>query len=99
MLKIRLKKPVVVGTKIYLRFPETYDQKEFIALNRASKRFHRGLASPPTQVGEFHALLKRCRNDDFICFLVCRIEDGAIAGAINLSQRIPKRVSRLLRRR
>jgi [ribosomal protein S5]-alanine N-acetyltransferase len=80
------KKPVVVGTKIYLRFPETDDLKEFIALNRASKRFHSGLASPPTQPDEFHALLSRCRNDDFVCFLVCRIEDGAIAGAINLSQ-------------
>jgi ribosomal-protein-alanine N-acetyltransferase len=86
MTKLGLNKPVVVGNKIYLRFPERGDRKEFIALNRASKRLHRGLASPPTQPAEFDALLAKCSKDDFVGFMVCRINDGAIAGAINLSQ-------------
>lgn len=86
MAKLELKDAVVLGKKIYLRFLTVNDLKEFIALNRASKRLHRGLASPPTQPDEFHALLKKCGNDDFVCFVVCRVEDGAIAGAIILSQ-------------
>jgi [ribosomal protein S5]-alanine N-acetyltransferase len=86
MTKLALKDAAVLGTNIYLRFPRVADLKEFIALNRASKRLHRGVVSPPTQPEEFHALLERCSRDDFVCFVVCRIEDGAIAGAINLSQ-------------
>jgi [ribosomal protein S5]-alanine N-acetyltransferase len=86
MTKLGLQDAVVLGEKIYLRFPKVADLKEFIDLNRASKRLHRGLASPPTQPDEFHALLERCRKDDFVGFMVCRVEDSAIAGAINLSQ-------------
>jgi hypothetical protein len=48
-----LRKPVVVGTKIYLRFPELGDLKEFIALNVTSKRLHRGLASPLLNLNNF----------------------------------------------
>jgi len=86
MAKPGLKKAVVTGTKIYLRFPEISDLREFIALNRASKRLHRGLASPPTQPEQFRALLEKCRKDDFVGLMVCRLEDGKIVGAINLSQ-------------
>lgn len=86
MAKLELKDAVVLGKKIYLRFPKVNDLNEFSALNRASKRLHRGLASPPTKPEQFHALLEKCRRDDFVGFMVCRVADGAIAGAINLSQ-------------
>ncbi|HEX6730896.1 MAG TPA: GNAT family protein [Pyrinomonadaceae bacterium] len=86
MTDVGLRKPVVVGTKIYLRFPELGDLKEFIALNLASKRLHRGLASPPTRPEQFRALVKKCRQDDFVGFFVCRVDDGTIVGSINLSQ-------------
>jgi len=81
-----LKNAVIVGTKIYLRFPETSDLREFIALNRASKRLHRGLASPPTKPEQFRALLEKSRKDDFVNFMVCQVDAGKIVGAINLSQ-------------
>jgi ribosomal-protein-alanine N-acetyltransferase len=80
------KKAVVSGKGVFLCSPTRRDLVEFIALNRASTRFHRGLVSPPTQPQQFVAFLKRCCQADFVCFLICRVEDGAIVGSINLSQ-------------
>jgi ribosomal-protein-alanine N-acetyltransferase len=71
---------------VFLRHPSLRDREEFINLNRASTGLHRTLASPPTRPEQFHAFLKRCRRIDCECFLICRIEDKAILGAINLSQ-------------
>ena len=82
----KLRKAEMVGKRIYVRFLEAADSEEFIALNRASRSFHRGLASPPVRADQFHALLDRCRRPDMTCFLICRVEDGAIVGSINLSQ-------------
>lgn len=76
----------MLGEKVALRHPTVRDLEEFITLNCASTRLHRGLVSPPIKPEEFHDLLKRSRRDDSDCFLICRTEDGAIAGAINLSQ-------------
>jgi [ribosomal protein S5]-alanine N-acetyltransferase len=80
------KRVTIVGDLVLLRPPLKRDGEEFIALNRASTRFHRGLVSPPTQPKQFAAFLKRCRQPDCACFLVCRVEDGAVVGSINLSQ-------------
>jgi ribosomal-protein-alanine N-acetyltransferase len=80
------KKAVVSGKRVFLRSPTSRDLEEFIALNRASTRFHRGLVSPPTEPEQFVSFLKRCRRVDCACFLVCRVDDGAIVGSINLSQ-------------
>lgn len=76
----------IVGERIYLRRLEAGDRDEFIALNRASRRLHRGFVSPPTQVKDFNKILERCRRPDILCFLICRLDDGAILGSINLSQ-------------
>jgi ribosomal-protein-alanine N-acetyltransferase len=81
-----MKKAVISGARVFLRAPTGRDLEEFLALNRASTRLHRGLVSTPTQPQQFAALLKRCRRADFACFLICRVEDGAIVGSINLSQ-------------
>ena len=71
---------------MFIRAPKPLDRNEFIELMRASVRLHRGLASPPKDVQQFTAYLKLCRRPDFECYHVCRIEDGAIVGAFNLSQ-------------
>jgi ribosomal-protein-alanine N-acetyltransferase len=86
MPRKKLRKAEMRGKRIYLRPLEANDAAEFIALNRASQNFHRGLASPPVRADQFHALLERCRRPDMICFLICRVEDGAIVGSITLSQ-------------
>lgn len=82
----KLKNVEIAGDRIYLRRLEARDRDEFIALNRASKRLHRGLVSPPTVAADFRKLIEGCRRPDILCFVMCRVDDGAIVGSINLSQ-------------
>ncbi len=74
------------GLRVFLRAPAPTDEEEFTALNRASTRHFAGWVSPPTTIEQFAAYLNRCGQDDFEGLLVCRRTDGAILGAINLSQ-------------
>lgn len=74
------------GERVFLRPPKKMDQEEYLALNRRSASFNRGLASPATTPEQYAALLERCRGETNVCFFVCRKEDGAIVGSINLSQ-------------
>ncbi|MEP6570686.1 MAG: GNAT family protein [Acidobacteriota bacterium] len=76
----------MTGQGVFLRAPTRADRAEFIALNRASKRFHRGLVSPPTTPEQFAAFLKRSNNETAACLLICIVGDGSIIGAISLSQ-------------
>lgn len=80
------KSAAAVGEQVFLRAPTEGDSEELVALNRASARLHRGLVSPPVGPEQFEAFLDRCRRDDAACFLVCRVEDGRVAGAISLTQ-------------
>ncbi len=86
-VKSRNTKPSVIeGEHVFLRLPRKSDLTEFLALNRRSVSFNRGLASPPTRSEQFETFLQRSRKDDCACFLVCRREDEAIVGSINVSQ-------------
>lgn len=76
----------IVGEKIFLRSPTRIDRAEFLALNRSSKRFHRGLVAPPTTTEQFGAFLQRSNKKDSLCLFVCLVTDGSIIGAISLSQ-------------
>lgn len=74
------------GKKVFLQHPKMTDLEEFAELNKASQKFHEGLAGPPKDREsfiEFFAKNKRPENESF---LICQNEDEAIAGAINLSQ-------------
>ena len=75
-----------VKAKVFLRPPTARDREEFIALNRASRRLHRGLVSPPVEPEQFEDYVKRCGREDRACFFACRVEDGRIVGVMNLSQ-------------
>src|ERR1700730_316478 len=83
---IKLERAVIIGKRVFLRPAMKSDASEFIALNRESVHFHRGLVSPPTRPEQFTTFLKRCRRVDSVCLLICRIQDGAIIGSITLSQ-------------
>lgn len=76
----------MVGEWVVLRRPTAKDLEEFVDLNRASTRLHRSLVSPPVKREEFYEFLKRCGREDCECFFICRREDGAVVGTINLSQ-------------
>lgn len=62
------------------------DRDEILARNRASRRLHRGWVTPPTDAAAFRRWMVRCRLPTVRCFLVCRVEDDAIAGVFTLSQ-------------
>ena len=85
-LQAKPRKAEVLGKRVYLALLAAGDAEEFIALNLASRRFHRGLASPPVRAEQFQAQLERSRQPDSVCFVICRTDDDAILGAINLSQ-------------
>lgn len=86
MKTARQKDVLETGSVIYLRRPEISDSDELIKLNRASLQFYRGLAAPITTRQRFADYLKRCGQSDFEGFLICRKEEDAIVGSINLSQ-------------
>lgn len=82
----RTKNALKSGSLVYIRAPRPQDREEFVALNRASIDFYKGLTSPTTTPQQFRTYLERCKRDDFEGLFVCRIEDDAIVGSFNLSQ-------------
>ncbi len=74
------------GRLVILRAPQIGDRAELTRANRDSRRLHRGLVRPPLGAADFARYLARSRRPDAMCLLVCRRGDGAIAGAINLSE-------------
>ena len=86
MRTTRAKKWLKCGRVVYIRAPKPQDREEFISLNRASVDFYKGLTSPTMSQQQYTTYLSRCKQADFEGFLVCKIEDDAIVGSINLSQ-------------
>ena len=78
--------PTQVGARVRLRHLRAADRDEVLALNRASRAFHRGWASPPTTPAQFAGLLSRTRRSDFAGLVIRRRADDAILGAIEISQ-------------
>jgi ribosomal-protein-alanine N-acetyltransferase len=76
----------VTGPRVFLRPPTARDGEELTRLYRASIRFHRRLASPPRTLQQFTAYLVRCRQPGYESLLVCRRQDGAIVGRLNVSE-------------
>lgn len=59
---------------------------EFVTAARRSRRFHRPWGAAPDTPAKFRAYLARTQRPTHRGFLVCRRDDGAIAGAINISE-------------
>jgi ribosomal-protein-alanine N-acetyltransferase len=62
------------------------DRNELIALNRASVRLFRGLATPLKDGRAFDRYLERSRRPNCSCLLVCRRPDDAIVGSFTISE-------------
>jgi [ribosomal protein S5]-alanine N-acetyltransferase len=73
-------------SRVFLRPPAASDRREFVALMRASRSFHKPWASAPTDDDRFAAYVADDQRPDFEAMLVCRYEDFAILGFFNLSQ-------------
>jgi ribosomal-protein-alanine N-acetyltransferase len=73
------------GRRVLLRRPRATDRAELTGLNRDSVRFHgHRLIAPPRHPAEFDRYLRRSRAANYVGLLVCRREDGAIVGTVNL---------------
>lgn len=80
------------GKRIFLRPPRTSDYGDYASLMKANGRVYRGLVPPFKGRKQFDDYLKRCRREDFFGFLICRNEDSAIVGSINLFHIIRRRL-------
>ncbi len=74
------------SARVCLRSPKPSDAPEFLRRVRESRRLHRPWVSPPHAPDRFQAWLRRGRRKDYAAFLICRREDGALVGVINVSQ-------------
>ena len=79
-------RPLPRGPRVYLRQPMLRDRAEFLARNGASRRLFRGLAPPLTDPRIFAAYVRRVHKGLTVGLLVCRTEDDAIVGCVNVSQ-------------
>lgn len=75
-----------VGRRVFLLAPAARHRDELLALVKASRRSLRPWVAPPATRAAFDAYLRRTRRATERAFLVCRLEDRAIAGVINVSQ-------------
>jgi ribosomal-protein-alanine N-acetyltransferase len=78
--------PAVDGGRVYVRHPTARDRDEFLERVHASRKLHGRWVSAPADVEAFAAWLKRAKGSDMESLLVCRRDDGAIAGVYNISQ-------------
>jgi len=77
---------VEVGRRVFLCAPTARHRDEFLALMRASRAALHPWVAPPASRAAFTAYLRQSRRPTERAFLVCRLEDGGIAGVINVSQ-------------
>jgi [ribosomal protein S5]-alanine N-acetyltransferase len=77
---------VEVGRRVFLRPPTARDRDDFLALVRSSCARLRPWVDPPADRRAFASYLRRSRRPTERAFLVCRREDGMIAGVVNVSQ-------------
>jgi ribosomal-protein-alanine N-acetyltransferase len=75
-----------VGRRVFLCSPSARHRDEFLALIKESRAALHPWVAPPASRAEFSAYLRRARRRTERAFLVCRREDRAIAGVINVSQ-------------
>jgi [ribosomal protein S5]-alanine N-acetyltransferase len=85
MQVVRPRRALQVGRRTLLRAPEPDDEPEFLTATRASRALHRGLAQPPLTHAQFLHFLIQAEHPAQAVHLLCRREDGAICGVLNLS--------------
>jgi [ribosomal protein S5]-alanine N-acetyltransferase len=76
--------PLRSGHRVHLRLLDPSDEAEFLRNVRASRALHRPWSHPPATPDAFRELAE-VRPDD-ARLVICRNEDGAIAGYFGLGQ-------------
>ena len=77
---------VISGTRVSIRHLAARDREPLTRAVRASRRLHASWVSPPDDDDAFAAYLRRARQADVECLVVCRNEDRRLAGVYTLSQ-------------
>jgi ribosomal-protein-alanine N-acetyltransferase len=70
---------------VLVRAPTPADREEYLVAMRASRKLHRPWMPPATEE-TFDRLLRIGEDPRYAPGLVCRLEDGAIVGFINISE-------------
>ncbi len=71
--------------RVLVRAPTPADRAEYLRVMRASRRLHRPWSPVPSDAS-FDRLLTCVEDERYEPGLVCRIEDGAIVGLININE-------------
>jgi ribosomal-protein-alanine N-acetyltransferase len=74
------------GDRVLLRHPRAVDAEAFVAAARRSRRLHGPWVHAPDTPEAFESYLRRTRRPNQAGFLVCRIDDDALAGVVNVSE-------------
>ena len=74
------------GHRVYLRTPERKDLGPFLDAVRRSRVLHRRWAHPPADRVGFERYLRQVASPRREGLLVCREEDDALVGVINVSE-------------
>lgn len=74
-----------MGSRVFLREVTSQDKAEFLALMRCSRHLHEPWISPPITDSAFRGYLDRAQSHDHEAQLICRSEDRAIVGVININ--------------
>lgn len=71
--------------QVLIRHPSPSDMRKFLASVKRSQTLHRPWTSAPDTPAKFRAYLKKMEPPSNYAFLVCRKQDQAIVGVINVS--------------
>jgi len=82
------------GERVYLRRPRPADRAAFLVAVRASRALHASWVRTPASAARYATYLRRFAGPKsrhpasatHVGLLVCRIDDGALAGVFNLSE-------------
>lgn len=72
--------------RVYIREPLISDVKEYVDKNRSSLSMHRPWVYPPTTPEGFRHYVELLKSVRYKGFFICRKEDGAIVGVVNISE-------------
>jgi ribosomal-protein-alanine N-acetyltransferase len=78
--------PRIEGRRVALYQPLPAHENACIALNRLSADHYEGWVAPPVTKEQYQAYLERAALPNSCCSMIIRRADGALMGAINLSQ-------------
>jgi ribosomal-protein-alanine N-acetyltransferase len=78
--------PRIKGDNVFLRYVAHDDYEEMQTIYRESRKLYRGLINPPIGRAAFAAYVDRNLNESDEFFVIGRVGDGKIVGAVNLSQ-------------